>query len=234
MSIEALIITCRCTRKMVESIARPGVWRCGCGCVVTVQRESTSSDLCALRDTAGRPCRLPRHDEALELCLGHGRRIAAQVLGVPDEAEKLGRAKGMDEYQNERRAVLEEQERKLQEARARRLAMRDPPAHVVYYVRLQPGVIKIGTSEQLARRMYGLRIRRDEDVLAAEPGSYKEEALRHFQFKHLRRDLREDFTESDELLAHIAALRKEHGRPYELVARLISDWRQQTQDLDTP
>ncbi|MEV6036016.1 hypothetical protein AB0L65_33015 [Nonomuraea sp. NPDC052116] len=106
---------------------------------------------------------------------------------------------------------------------ARERAERRPPCPVVYYIRLSEDRIKIGKSDFLARRLKAFRVR-EEDVLAAEPGSYQEETRRHHQFAHLRTgDYREDFSPGDDLMEHIAQLRAKHGKPFELITRILTE-----------
>lgn len=105
--------------------------------------------------------------------------------------------------------------------------MRDeiyPPVDVVYYVRLKPDQIKIGTTAYLAHRMRALRVVRDEDILAAEPGGRDVEKQRHRQFAALRINAyREDFRPGEELMVHIKEIRREHGSPFELIARRLAE-----------
>jgi len=99
-----------------------------------------------------------------------------------------------------------------------------PPVDVVYYVRLKPDQIKIGTTAYLAHRMRALRVARDEDILAAEPGGRDVEKQRHRQFADLRINAyREDFRSGEELMAHIEQTRNEHGSPFELIARRLAE-----------
>lgn len=88
---------------------------------------------------------------------------------------------------------------------------------VVYYVDLYGVAIKIGTSANLLRRLASLR-RSTDHLLAVEPGSYAVERLRHMQFAEERMGWLEDFSKSPALLAHVAALRAEHGNPLDYLA----------------
>jgi hypothetical protein len=83
---------------------------------------------------------------------------------------------------------------------------------VVYYVQLGDH-IKIGYSARLRERLHALRAEPDA-LLAVEPGGRRLEDKRHQQFAHLRIKSRwENFEPGDELLAHIADLKAEHGLP---------------------
>ncbi|MCT2299761.1 GIY-YIG nuclease family protein [Dietzia cinnamea] len=84
----------------------------------------------------------------------------------------------------------------------------DPATHVagqavVYYARLD-GMIKIGTTTQLVKRMKQLRA----DLLAYEPGTYDIEAERHREYDIARSHL-EFFHPSPELVGWIKILRGE-------------------------
>lgn len=91
---------------------------------------------------------------------------------------------------------------------------------VVYYCEIRPGIVKIGTTTNLAVRMGSFRVPASS-VLAAEPGYFKLENLRHRQFPAQRIDpAREDFRLDDALRVHIDSVRDKHGDPYELVFRI--------------
>lgn len=75
----------------------------------------------------------------------------------------------------------------------------------VYYVE-RGDRIKIGCTAQLHQRMTALM---PDRVLALEPGDFDLEATRHRQFREWRIS-GEWFAPSDELLAHIDGVRREH------------------------
>jgi hypothetical protein len=81
---------------------------------------------------------------------------------------------------------------------------------VVYYLE-QDGVLKIGHTVNLTRRMseYPPRAK----LLATEPGDRDVEAVRHRQFRNHLVDGREWFRDCDELRDHIADLLQMHGKP---------------------
>jgi hypothetical protein len=81
----------------------------------------------------------------------------------------------------------------------------------VYYLSIN-GVIKIGTSARLVQRVESMR-GYQHDVLAVEPGHFEVEKRRHEQFKDLRIGTREDFRVDPRLMAHIEAVKEEHGEP---------------------
>ena len=88
---------------------------------------------------------------------------------------------------------------------------------VVYYMRLPGDRIKIGMTTNMTLRLINLRVRKDA-VLATEPGGYDLERMRHHQFKDLRYPgsrgkQTEDFEPGQELLDHIAMIRKHFGEP---------------------
>lgn len=80
-------------------------------------------------------------------------------------------------------------------------------AGVVYYGEAW-GYIKIGTSSNIEARVSDLRM----TLLATEPGSYDVERKRHRQFAEHRK-LGEYFHPAPALMAHIGAVRAEHGPP---------------------
>lgn len=83
---------------------------------------------------------------------------------------------------------------------------------VVYYLRLDEQLVKIGHTQNLAQRIKQL-YRRPQDLLAIEPGSLSTEAQRHNEFDHLRVDLAERFRIAPDLTRHIASVREQHGKP---------------------
>lgn len=101
-------------------------------------------------------------------------------------------------------------------------------AYVVYYIanpelRSDRGVVKavkIGTSSSFRDRFAAVKTEAPGSLLlAVEPGHFELERARHHQFRDLR--LRtphgrasEWFMKSDELMAHINALRSEWGDPW--------------------
>jgi hypothetical protein len=76
---------------------------------------------------------------------------------------------------------------------------------VVYYVQLAPGIVKIGTTVDLRRRLVGLRVDPDA-VLVTEPGGEPLERMRHAQFAHLWIGRRENFRAEADLLSHVEML----------------------------
>jgi hypothetical protein len=175
---------------------------------------------CGALVAGGKPCGFPIHtpqrvcarcrDAILEdySHTDEGRAAALATYGAVELAATAGRI---------------ERERRQVEAEARRAAAEAARAHpglVVYYARLGANHIKIGTTADLPRRMVELRVVNASNLLAAEPGGYDLERQRHQQFRKWRYSKRkEDFGEGD-LLAHIKALRAQHGDPYTLAASL--------------
>lgn len=79
---------------------------------------------------------------------------------------------------------------------------------VVYYLRVGANV-KIGFTTDLRQRMHGYPP--DSELLACEPGDYALEQRRHRQFIHHLRVGKEWFEPSDEVMAHVAEVRKTHA-----------------------
>lgn len=96
--------------------------------------------------------------------------------------------------------------------RDQRLDRAPDPEGVVYYLRLDERLIKIGFTERISQRIKAL-YRQPEDLLAVEPGTYSIETRRHEQFKHLRVGRGERFNAAPELVRHIMSVREEHGLP---------------------
>lgn len=91
-----------------------------------------------------------------------------------------------------------------------REAKRKQHPEVVYYLEWA-GRVKIGTSTNLASRLNSIY---HDQLLAAEPGSYKLERDRHQTFTTDRIDgQKEWFNKSDQLTEHIARVRVQHGNP---------------------
>lgn len=86
---------------------------------------------------------------------------------------------------------------------------------VVYYIRLDGGLVKIGTTTNLMERIRhaGLPGMRNKDrVLAVEFGGRDLERERHAEFNHLRvAGAGETFQPGGDLLAHIERLRDALG-----------------------
>lgn len=81
---------------------------------------------------------------------------------------------------------------------------------IVYYVR-RGELIKIGTTTNPANRLKALM---PDEILAFEPGDRATEQRRHQQFSACRVARKSEyFRQDEELTAHIAKLRREHGDP---------------------
>lgn len=108
------------------------------------------------------------------------------------------------------RARREERDRlyELREAERRRLLEEQSQ---VYYVRIGDHV-KIGYTINLRQRLGSLRVS-EAALLATEPGGRERERKRHLQFAAERVGRRENFNPSRRLLAHIEAIKAEHGEP---------------------
>lgn len=83
-----------------------------------------------------------------------------------------------------------------------------PP--VVYYLQMGD-IIKIGFTTNLATRVRTYPPH--AEVLAIEPGGREVEVERHQQFKAHLTAGNEWFRMGDDLMAHVAAMRTEHGSP---------------------
>ena len=92
-----------------------------------------------------------------------------------------------------------------------------PVIEVVYYVRYDRRV-KIGTSRRPRQRVASIR---HDELLAFEQGGRALEQQRHREFASVREG-GEWFTLTDEVSAHVAALR-ERGAPWTLYARWLSE-----------
>lgn len=203
----------------------PGAFRCGCGATVALAGlPKFDASHCSVF-LAGRVCNGPKEPGHIT-CEPCAVKIARNALVLPETAEQLA-------VHVERGAFLELRrlERERLEAEARVKARESSPRpdrarrfEVVYYCQTRPGVIKIGTSAQLYVRMEAFRVA-DADVLAAEPGSYPLEAMRHKQFAHLRIDglgRREDFRLDDQLKSHITMLAEMYGKPFDFVEEMLA------------
>lgn len=81
---------------------------------------------------------------------------------------------------------------------------------IVYYIR-RGEFIKIGTTVNPVSRLGSLM---PDEILAYEPGDVQREQARHRQFRTSRVARKgEYFRRTEELAAHIAALREQHGDP---------------------
>lgn len=160
--------------------------------------------------------------------------VADEALRTPELAAELGDQRGVSEFKHRQYERRKQLLADWQEANANRADRRPdgPKCGVVYYCELRPGIVKIGTTLNLFNRMSSLHIPRGA-VLAAEPGTYDIEKLRHQQFGHLRIGRPEDFIVDDGLRAHIDHLADQHGDPFELATRLWREQQELAQDPDS-
>lgn len=224
-------VRCGCKRIMrPDTYAGPGHYRCGCGARV---------GLSGLPKFDAGHCPLPRGNRACNgpklpdypLCEQHMVMVSRLAVHVPEIMEQLAEDLASVDF---RRAHQDQLEKRRAEERARSDAYNQREQArkvcVVYYCLLRPGVVKIGTSVQLAARVDSFRLSASA-VLAAEPGHFRLENLRHRQFPAQRIDPeREDFRLDDELQAHIDKVRAQHGDPYELVTRIYENQRRLAED----
>jgi len=145
-----------------------------------------------------------------------------------DIATKLVRHKlGTEEELKARQRANQERNRREQEERAKawaeERAARDQWREsdgIVYYI-LRGSLVKIGTTTQPMKRFSALM---PDAVLATEPGDVELEKIRHTQFADLRNPNigNEYFHPAAPLIAHVRALRDEHGVPNIPHASLLS------------
>lgn len=129
----------------------------------------------------------------LPLCREHGMEVAHEFAAALIAEHELKRLKEATEHTENR-----------QTRRGNREGSR------VYYARIGD-YIKIGYTTRLRNRLATLRV---DELLAIEPGGAQLERARHQEFIADRIDLRrENFRPSEALIAHIEALRDEHGLP---------------------
>lgn len=129
----------------------------------------------------------PRITDALQDMANAGVELTADTVGI---AVKIGRQKHADE-------------------RAKRHNSPDRRS-IVYYIR-RGDFIKIGTTVNPAARLGSLM---PDEILAFEPGDAELESARHGQFRSSRVARKSEyFHRTEELLAHIEALRERHGDP---------------------
>lgn len=81
---------------------------------------------------------------------------------------------------------------------------------VVYYIQIEPGVVKIGTSRDALTRLRKYGTGAKARVLAIEWGGRDLELQRHAEFAHLRIGKAEHFRVAPDLVAHIRTLRAEN------------------------
>lgn len=212
-------VRCGCTRTMSpEWSAGPGRYRCGCGARVTLAGLPKIDATHCPMPRGKRVCNGPKLADR-PLCEPCMIKVADEALRNPELAGQLGEQRGVTEFHVRR---IDRQKELLTEyAEYKRIDRSEeaPKCGVVYYCELRPGIVKIGTTLYLHNRMSSLHIPRGA-VLAAEPGTYDVEKLRHQQFAHLRIGKPEDFIVDDSLRAHVDHLAAEHGDPFDLATRL--------------
>lgn len=228
VDVHDVTVTCACGRAMTPvNTLGPNHFRCAkCRTRVRVDSPLFHFDPKRCRWASETPC--PR--EAVEhfpVCEEHMIAAARAAVTRPETRHALVEQYEENEFWH---ALVTAEKRMFADRAARAESARQtrdqlyPPVNVVYYVRLSPDNIKIGTTAYLAHRMLALRVHDDAQILAAEPGDRKLEKQRHREFAELRYHThREDFRPGDALMRHIERVREEHGKPYELVARLLAD-----------
>lgn len=110
-------------------------------------------------------------------------------------------------------AIRESAERQVhanEQRKTRAREGRSKPDSVVYYLRFDGNIVKIGTTGDIESRMAAM-YRRPQDLLAIEPGDHRLEKMRHKQFSADLADWegsREMFHMSPALRSHIEMLNK--------------------------
>lgn len=219
--------TCGCGREMrVDAMVGPLAFRCGCGARFNLHAPQldTKRDRCVFVASMSR-CRAVRLPD-VPVCQEHAAMIAAAADGTIRQFNQR-QADLLDSPAEPWSEVIKRNlpppapgysDRVRADIHARKL-----PGSVVYYVRIRPGVIKIGVTINLDDRLKAMRMSAPGDLLAAEPGDRAVEKARHAKFADFRMDCRrEDFAEADELLAYIRAVRSRYGDPRTLPARLLA------------
>lgn len=224
-------VHCGCKRVMqTDTLAGRGHYRCTCGAkVVITGLPRADPKHCGIM-IGGHVCNGPKraYDITCQPC---AHKIARNALVDPESREQLA----VHFEQGELLRIREqERERQRQEHEARNAEWnrkeRVRRVCVVYYCLLRPGVVKIGTTTQLAIRIDSFRVPTSA-VLAAEPGYFQLEKLRHQQFATQRIAVAyEDFRLDDALQAHIDKVRTTHGDPYELVTRIYQKQQELAED----
>lgn len=110
-------------------------------------------------------------------------------------------------------AIRQSAEQRVAARRERQKTTRERPARpdsVVYYLRFDGDIVKIGTTGNLESRMAAM-YRRPQDLLAIEPGDHRLEKMRHQQFAADQADWegsREMFHLTPALRSHLEMLNK--------------------------
>lgn len=231
MTVE-LTISCGCGRKMTpNAIKGAGHYRCGCGMRIGIEGLPVRPARQCPVMRGRRLCNRPKEPSA-DVCDTCAEQITRVTMTRPGLWRNVALADVKDRYDEERQRATHDyaaERQRESERQAELRSLRD--FNVVYYVRVRPGVVKIGTTRHLPSRMGALRVE-PSAVLAAEPGTQKLEAVRHKQFAHLQTGrYREDFELGDQLVAHIEALVAQHGEPYAVHAQIEVRQRQLAQEL---
>jgi len=221
-----LSVRCSCGRVMQRSgVGREPLYRCGCRAAVTITGYAPPLNTqCPIIYEDGHRCRRPKKPGEYT-CAECAFIIARATLEVPSQRQRLAKVEAFVMMEEDRSALFRaDRERRdafFDDIRQRQALIE---CHVVYYALIKPGVIKIGTTRNLARRMNDLRLS-FSDALAAEPGDERLEKMRHHEFGDLRvrqGTRHEDFHDSDRLRAHIATLLAKYGTPSDLVHDLLT------------
>jgi hypothetical protein len=212
-----------------NTLAGPGAFRCGCGAGVRLTGLPRLDQHHCTVYLGERVCNGPKKPDHIT-CEPCAVKISRNALVYPETAEQIAAHLERVEFLKARRLeeeALNERHRAEAQERYERGPRRDRArrAAVVYYCRIRDGVVKIGTTSQIYVRMDAFRVA-DGDVLAAEPGSFPLEGVRHRQFEHLRISAdarREDFRLDDQLQSHIDMLVDMYGQPFDLVEALLDE-----------
>lgn len=216
-------LTCSCKTNMdpVETLGE-GHFRCPkCRTRVHVTTPfSGKRDKCHLSLGGEQRCPNEAAGPTTTLCLRHAQEAAEWILRDPTRREEMiDKAASAEWFEKTRDGI---NERHAEYRRTREETALQLPSFV-YYVRLRPGCIKIGRSIDVAGRMASFRVWDKDELLAVEPGGQSTEKARHRQFGHIRQraDL-EEFDEAPDLMEHIAAVRSDHGEPWQTIDHMRS------------
>lgn len=221
--MQDITVRCGCGRTMgLDALRGRGAFRCGCGVRATITLPEKKVG-CLGGASPDQACRIAptasSQEVGIPLCVEH-LKAYQQYLEAIEEGERWGELM-KDAWEDSRHA------------RTRGLASRLPwesdylaarrklyeQQSVVYYVRIRD-LIKIGVTTNMKARM--LQVMPDE-ILATEPGGTDLERQRQAQFAHLK--VRgERFEQGEDLIAHIAQVREEHGAPH-MTGYLLADCR---------
>lgn len=178
--MQTIEVTCGCTRVMREYGDRK--FRCGCGRTASVSVYGANeyrATRCCYVDSKNVPCHYAV-THGVQLCRSHlDLVLRAYRTRHVEQALPSGKLLGFD---RERLSEADKKAHELRPAKLRREVIEG--GSMVYYLSMSPGLVKIGKTVNLVKRVSAL-YSRPERLLEVQRG-YRQARLYQFEAKHSR------------------------------------------------